>query len=142
MKPAVGAMGVVSFVMIVIVLITEGFSVGGISSILIADALLAGYLVAVFKLRDYRVAHVPSARAAYEVLLSRDKRRDKGETPPSATSPESLRLLLAAATVAPLATGVIFGVLLGDIIVGLASGVIMAVAAVAAWGWWLWRPES
>lgn len=142
MKPALGAMGVVSLVMILIVLATEGLSFEWLTSILIADVVLACYLVLVFRLRDYNVAHSPRERAAYEALLARDRHGDAGRPPPSPTSRASLRILLLAATVAPLVTGVILGVILGDLVVGLAAGAIMAVAGVASWAWWLWRPES
>lgn len=141
MKPALGAVGAVSLLMILIVLATEGLSLGWISSILIADAVLASFLIVMFKIRDYRIAHVPRAHAAYEALLARDKPPGARHPAPTPSSPGSVRVLLSLGTAAPLVTGTIIGFALGDLVVGLAAGVVMAIAGAAAWGWWLWRPE-
>jgi hypothetical protein len=139
-KPAVGAVAAVSLLMILIVLGTEGLSLGWISSILIADAVLASFLFVMFKIRDYRIAHVPRARAAYEALLARDKARGARSMVPSPRSPESVRVFLTLGTAAPLVPGVLVGLVLGDLAVGIAAGVVMAIAGMSAWAWWLWRP--
>ncbi|HWS91617.1 MAG TPA: hypothetical protein VN306_03675 [Mycobacterium sp.] len=141
MKPALGAVGTVSFVMILVVLGTSGFALGWILSILAADVAMGAYIVVMFKVRDYRIAHVPGARLAYEALLTRDKPRRTRAPALTIASPQSLRILSALGTAAPLITGLLLGVVLKDLAVGVAAGLITAAAGLFAWAWWLWRPQ-